>query len=102
MAKVHKFGLANSLLDSPMATWLTVTGTLQYSSLFVLFPLLCPYFHFYVRSIFDAPSCGTVVHSSVASPFSLISSLTLSNQLLLGLPLFLLPCTFVSIALLPT
>ena len=28
MAKIHKFGLANSLLDSPMATWLTLTGTL--------------------------------------------------------------------------
>ena len=30
MAKVHTFGLANSLLDSPMAmaTWLTLTGTL--------------------------------------------------------------------------
>ena len=28
MAKIHKFGLANSLLDSPMAAWLTVTGTL--------------------------------------------------------------------------
>ena len=27
MAKIHKFGLANSLLDSPMATWLTITGT---------------------------------------------------------------------------
>ena len=27
MAKIHKFGLANSLLDSPMATWLTLTGT---------------------------------------------------------------------------
>ena len=25
MAKIHKFGLANSLLDSPMATWLTGT-----------------------------------------------------------------------------
>ena len=24
-----KFGLANSLLDSPMATWLTLTGTLN-------------------------------------------------------------------------
>ena len=32
------------------------------------------------------------------SPYSLTSSLTLSNHLLLGLPL--LPCTFVSIALL--
>ena len=31
-----------------------------------------------------------------------ISSLTLSNHLHLGLPLFLLPCTFISIALLPT
>ena len=28
MAKIHKFVLANSLLDSPMATWLTLTGTL--------------------------------------------------------------------------
>ena len=28
MAKIHEFGLANSLLDSPMATWLTLTGTL--------------------------------------------------------------------------
>ena len=28
MAKIHKFGLANSLLGSPMATWLTLTGTL--------------------------------------------------------------------------
>ena len=31
-----------------------------------------------------------------------MSSFTLSNHLLLGLPLFLLPCTFISIALLPT
>ena len=29
MAKIHKFGLANSLLDSPMATWLTLTVTLN-------------------------------------------------------------------------
>ena len=29
MAKIHKFGLANSLLDSPMPTWLTLTGTLD-------------------------------------------------------------------------
>ena len=29
MAKILKFGLANSLLDSPMATWLTLTGTLS-------------------------------------------------------------------------
>ena len=28
MAKIHKFGLANPLLDLPMATWLTLTGTL--------------------------------------------------------------------------
>ena len=27
MAKILKFGLANSLLDSPIATWLTLTGT---------------------------------------------------------------------------
>ncbi len=31
MAKVHTFGLANSLLDSPMATWPTLTGTLTMS-----------------------------------------------------------------------
>ena len=37
--------------------------------------------------------------SSADSPFSLISSYTLSNHLLLGLPLFLLPCTFITIAL---
>ena len=29
MAKIHKFGLVNFLLDSPMATWLTLTGTLR-------------------------------------------------------------------------
>ena len=40
--------------------------------------------------------------SSADSPFSLISSFTLSNHLLLGLPLFILICTFISIALLPT
>ena len=27
MAKILKFFLANSLLDSQMATWLTITGT---------------------------------------------------------------------------
>ena len=32
---------------------------------------------------------------------SLIPSFTLSNHLLLGLPLFLLPCTFITSALLP-
>ena len=40
--------------------------------------------------------------SSADSPFSLISSFNLPNHLLLGLPLFLLPCTFITIALLPT
>ena len=40
--------------------------------------------------------------SSSDRPFSLISPLTLSNDLLLGVPLFILPCTFSSIALLPT
>ena len=29
-AKIHKFGLANSVLDSPMGTWLTLTGTLDH------------------------------------------------------------------------
>ena len=36
MAKIHKFCLVNSLLDSPMATWLTLTGTLIYSVYFKL------------------------------------------------------------------
>ena len=40
--------------------------------------------------------------SSADSPFSLMSSFTLSNHLLLCLPLFLLPYTFITIALLPT
>ena len=40
--------------------------------------------------------------SSSDSPISLMSSFTLSNHLLLGLPLFLLPCTFITIALLPS
>ena len=40
--------------------------------------------------------------TSADSPFSLMSSFTLSNHLLLGLPLLLLPCTFITIALLPT
>ena len=38
--------------------------------------------------------CSTVVH--FISPFSFISSFTLSNHLLLDLPLFLLPCTSIS------
>ena len=29
MAKIHKFGLANSLVDSPMATCLTLRGTMM-------------------------------------------------------------------------
>ena len=29
LAKIHKFGLANFLVDSPMATWLSLTGTLR-------------------------------------------------------------------------
>ena len=38
--------------------------------------------------------CSTVVHSLPDSLFSLISSLTLSNHLLLRLSLFLLPCNY--------
>ena len=60
------------------------------------------YSHFYVGSMYD----GIRLHvarpytSSADSPFSLISSLTMSTHLLLGLHLFLLPCTFITIALL--
>ena len=62
------------------------------------------YSHFYVGSMYDDVRLHVArsYTSSADSPFSLISSFTLSNHLLLGLPLFLLPCTFISIALLPT
>ena len=55
------------------------------------------YSHSYVGSMYDD------IRLHVADcPFSLMSSFTLSNHLLLGLPLFLLPCTFITVALLPT
>ena len=55
--------------------------------LFILVPLLC-------ESMFD-DICSSVVHSLPDSPFSLISPLTLSNHLILGLPLFrTLPSSF--------
>ena len=47
MAKIHKFVLANYLLDSPMATWLTLTGTL----LVLAMPLLLP-----------VPTCHNLAH----------------------------------------
>ena len=59
---------------------------------------------FYVGSMYDDIRLHVArsYTSSANSPFSLMSSFTLSNHLLLGLPLFLLPCTFITIALLPT
>ena len=62
------------------------------------------YSHFYVGSMYDDIRLHVArsYTSSADSPFSLMSSFTLSNHLLLGLPLFLLPCTFITIALLPT
>ena len=56
----------------------------QYESSFILVPLFC-------GSMFD-DICSSVVHYLPDSPFSLISTLTLSNHLLLGLPLFRLLC----------
>ena len=60
------------------------------------------YSHFYVGSMCDDISLHVArsYTSSADSPFSF----TLSNHLLLVLPLFqfLLPCTFITIALLPT
>ena len=60
--------------------------------------------HFYVGSMHDETRLHVArsYTSSADSPFFLMSSFTLSNHLLLGLPLFLLPCTFITIALLPT
>ena len=64
---------------------------------FILFPLLCGVnVRWHVRL-----HVAWSYTSSADSPFSLISSFTLSNHLLLGLPPFLLPCTFITIALLP-
>ncbi len=62
------------------------------------------YSNFYVGSMYDDIRLHVArsYTSSADSPFSLISSFTLSSHLLLGLPLFLLPCTFIYIALLPT
>ena len=60
-----------------------------------LFPLLCVYHDIRLH-------VARLYTSSADSPFSLISSLALSNHLLLGLPIFLLPCTFISITLHPT
>ena len=62
------------------------------------------YSNFYVESMYDDIRLHVArsYTSSADSPFSLMSSFTLSNHLLLGLPLFLLPCTFITIALLPT
>ena len=37
MAKMDKFCLANSLLDLPMTTWMTITGTL---TLFTLLKMM--------------------------------------------------------------
>ena len=63
------------------------------------------YSHFYVGSMYDDIRLHVAwsYTSSLDSPFSLISPLTLFNHLLLGLPLLLLhPCTSISITLLPT
>ena len=53
------------------------------------FPLHC-YSHFYVGSMFHdiRPHVARSYTSSIDGPFSLISSCSLSNHLLLGLPLF--------------
>ena len=46
---------------------------------------------------------GRTLHQpTVIKMFSLIASFTLSNHLLLGIPLFLLPCTLIFITLLRT
>ena len=62
------------------------------------------YSHFYVGYMYDDIHLHVArsYTSSADGPFYLMSSFTLSNHLLLGLPLLLLPCTFITIALLPT
>ena len=68
-----------------------------------MYPSYSSYFLFYVGSMFDNIRSVGAHSPPLDSPFSLISSLTLPNHLLLDLPLFLLPCscTFITIALLP-
>ena len=68
---------------------------------FILFPLLCGV------DVYDDIRLHVALSytSSADRLFSLMSSFTLSNHLLLGLPLFLLPLgpiLFISISLLPT
>ena len=55
------------------------------------------YTHFYVGSMYDAIclKAAPPYTSSADSAFSFISTFTMHNHLLLGLPLFLLPCTSV-------
>ena len=62
------------------------------------------YSHFDVGSMYDDIRLRVArsYTSSADSPFSLISPLTLSYHLLLGLPLFRLLCTLNSITILPT
>ena len=68
----------------------------QIRSLLMVYVYLLLLLHFYVGSMYD----GIRLHvarsytSSSDSPFSLISSFTLPNHLLLGLPLFLFTSTF--------
>ena len=61
------------------------------------------YSQFYVESMYDDIRIHVArsYTSSASSPFYLVSSFTLSNPLLLALPPFFLPRTFISIAPLP-
>ena len=98
---------------SPVNVWKTKIPMIMMRCVFILFPsfdkAMVFFFsfilsHFYVGSMYDDIRLHVArsYTSSADSPFSLMSSFTLSNHLLLGLPLFLLPCTFITIALLPT
>ena len=66
MAKIHKFGLANSLLDSPMATWLALTGTLSYDDGTVRLGVSqdgdTDYNSFYCMLAFSRPNSNTTTH----------------------------------------
>ena len=80
---------------------------IRHTVCFIFFFCFFPSFifsQFYVGSMYDNIRLHVAwsYTSSADSPFYLMSSFTLSNHLLLCLPLFLLPYTFITIALLPT
>ena len=97
----------HTLGDSGVHTLGDTSASVNLAGQLLLTPSSSPpssYSHFYVGSMYGdiRLDVARAYTSSADSPFSLISSFTLSNHLLLDRPLFILPCTYIAIALLPT